>query len=233
MPSTDCSIKRRQSEYIGLKPGSNLHHAIRLAESKGYPLNIFVTINFSMTDCSAENTDIIFQSIRNSYGKWATRPTKHFRSLRVPPVFVWVIENENGHLHAHWLIHIPVARQCDFCLRLNEWLERLTGPIKDSRTIDIRDAPSPMGLERYLLKGQQPSLARCFNIEPEYQGWVTGRRIGHSQCLGPVEAERMRDAGLHPRAQRWRQNRYTASTTLKSRFIFSGFEETSRSQADS
>ena len=201
-------LKRRQSDYIRQVPARNLHHAIRLAESKNLPLNVFVSINFSFTTCPDEQVDRALQSIRNAFGKWITRPGRQTGLSSALPAFVWVIENKDGCLNAHWLVHVPAARHRDFVSRLYAWLEQAVGAIKDNRALHIQEAVNPRGLGRYMLKGMYPSLARYFEINSEYQGWVTGRRIGHSKSLGPVEAARMRDKGLHPRAQRWRVGKY-------------------------
>ena len=200
--------KRRQSDYIRQIPARNLHHAIRLAESKNLPLNLLVSINFSLTTCPEELVDRALQSIRNAFGKWITRPGRRAGLPRALPAFVWVIENKDGCLNAHWLVHVPASRHDDFFTRVSVWLEQAVGVIKDTRALHIQEAVNPKGLGRYMLKGMYPSLARYFEIRSEYQGWVTGRRIGHSRSLGPVEAARMRDQGLHPKAQRWRVGKY-------------------------
>jgi hypothetical protein len=59
-----------------------------------------------------------------------------------------------------------------------------------------------------MLKGMYPSMARNFAIRDEYQVWVTGRRIGHSRNLGPVQVALMRRAGKHPAATRWIHGKY-------------------------
>jgi hypothetical protein len=50
-----------------------------------------------------------------------------------------------------------------------------------------------------------------FDIRPEYQGWVTGRRIGHSRNIGPVALNHMRRAGKHPPARRYIPGKYGQS----------------------
>jgi hypothetical protein len=65
-----------------------------------------------------------------------------------------------------------------------------------------------------MLKGMYPSMARYFDIRPEYQGWVTGRRIGHSKNIGPVALGNMRRAGKHPPARRWIPGKYGLSTNF-------------------
>jgi hypothetical protein len=203
--------KRRASDYIRQLPARNLHHGIRLAESKGYGLNTFVTFCFSLTGCPEEQTDKAFQKIRTNYGKWITRPSKDVARYKAPPTFVWVIENKDCCLNAHWMVHVPTTRQNEFQDKVEEWLNSATGIIYSDKAIDIKQVTNPKGLEKYMLKGMFPTVARDFGINPEYQGWVTGRRIGHSKNIGPVQVARMRKQGKFPRAIRWIQNKYEAA----------------------
>jgi hypothetical protein len=207
MTGTDASVpvppwkKRRATDYIRQIPARNLHHAIRLADSKGLSLNTFVSINFSLTACPEEETDLAFQKIRFTFGKWVSRPSREAAEHKAPPTFVWVIENQSNCLNAHWLVHLPAARREDFQERLPAWLESAAGLVHSPNAIDMRPASNPKGAGCYMLKGMYPSMAQNFGIEAEYQGWVTGRRIGHSKNLGPVQLGIMRSLGKHPRAR--------------------------------
>ena len=210
-PAVADAENRKASDYIRQLPARNLHHGIRLAESKGYALNTLVTLCFSLTKCPEKQTDQAFQKIRTNFGKWITRPSKHVAKYKAPPTFVWVIENKEGCLHAHWMVHVPLARENEFRNKVEEWLKCSTGMIYDDKAIDIKQVTNPKGLEKYLLNGMYPTVARDFGITPEYQGWVTGRRIGHSKNLGPVQVAHMRKQGKFPRAIRWIQNKYQAA----------------------
>jgi len=162
-----CRETRRATDHIRHTPAANFHHGIRLAESKGFPLNLLTTINFAQTDCPEHHTDRAFQHVRGSYQKWVTRPRKAAATHKAPPTFVWVIENGNVvGLHAHWLLHVPSARQSEFRDKLPEWLESVVGQINSAQTIDIRPAYNPKGLEMYLLKGMYPSQAQSYGICP-------------------------------------------------------------------
>lgn len=199
---------KRASDYIRRIPARNLHHGIRLAESIGLPLNLFVSINFALTSCPEDRVSLDFQRVRAAFGKWVTRPHKKDAIHKAPPTYVWVIENQAGCLNAHWLVHVPRARQKEFRQLLTKWLENATGEIYDTRAIDIKLARKVKGVGRYMLKGMHPAMARNFAIEHEYQGWVTGRRIGHSKNIGPVQLQHMRRLGKHPPARRWIHGKY-------------------------
>lgn len=206
-PSIRDVNARRASDQIKLLPSRNLHHGIRLAARLFLPLNLFVSFNFSLTDCPEEQTDLAFAQLRAAFGKWARRPQKADLGIEVPPTFVWVIENQSGILNAHWLVHVPTARQAEFAAKLPEWLAAAAGKVHSVSAIHIRTAPTPMAAEKYMLKGLNPTLARMFNIDSSPQGWVTGRRIGHSKNLGPVQIARKRKEGIYPPARRWIPNK--------------------------
>jgi hypothetical protein len=171
-------------------------------------LNLFISLNFSLTACPETLVDVAFQQIRTAFGKWITRPKKEAAALKAPPTYVWVIENQNGCLNAHWMPHIPAARENEFRARLPKWLEEATGMVYSPQAIDIRPAHNPKGSGRYMLKGMYRTTAENFGIRHEYQGWVTGRRIGHSKNIGPVQLDHMRHLGKHPPARRWIHGKY-------------------------
>jgi hypothetical protein len=201
--------KRKQSEYIRPRPSRNVHHAISLAKAKGLPLNRFVSLNFSLTDCPPENTDLAFRRVREFFTKWTNRPQKKARAHAAPPTFVYCIENQDSVLNAHWLVHVPVARHAEFAAKLEVWLIRATGGVYDElRAINIRAVTSARGLGKYMLKGLRESMAENWDIRAEYCGWVTGRRVGHSQNIGPVEMERMILAGQFERPKRYVKGKY-------------------------
>jgi hypothetical protein len=201
-------LKRKASQYIRRIPARNLHHAIRLAKSKGLPLNLFVSLNFSLTTCVEDRLDICFRLVRTRFTKWTTQPGRKKLALAAPPTFVWVLENQGACLNAHWLVHVPDERHTEFETKLPSWLEEATGCILDARSIDVRLADNSLKRGRYMLKGMFPSMARNFAIEAQETGWITGRRIGHSRNLGPVELKRMISVGKHPPVQRWKHNKY-------------------------
>jgi hypothetical protein len=201
--------QRKQSEYIRPRPSRNVHHAITLANVKGLPLNRFVSLNFALTDCPEKETDVAFRRVREFYTKWVHRPHKKARAHAAPPTFVYCIENQSGVLNAHWLVHVPMARHAEFPAKLAVWLTKATGRVYDElKAINIKSVTSARGAGKYILKGLYPSMARNWDIEAEYCGWVTGRRIGHSQNIGPVEMERMILAGQFPRPKRWIHAKY-------------------------
>ncbi len=206
--STSSSVaipgsRRRQSDLIRQIPSRNIHLGVRLARTIGLDLNLFVTFNFSLTSCDPECADRAFAQLRTTFRKWATRPPKTRVMLATPPTFVWVIENPNNCLNAHWLVHVPRERQAEFRRNLPKWFETAVGEVYSDRAIKVKPVTNAEGLKAYLLKGLHPGLARMFGIRHVNQGWVFGRRAGHSKNLGPVQVKKWRDLQLFPPARRW------------------------------
>lgn len=200
---------RRQTQYIMLRGGRTLHHAVRVARSIGLEPNILVTIRFSETSLTSSEVAPAFAQIRAKFGKWVQRPSKRFAGLHVPPTFLWVLENPNdeGRYHAHWLLFVPSARQLDFSRKLARWLEK-GADVYSPEPIHIEPVTALLGAVNYMLKGQFPFLARHHGIDPVYQGWIVGKRSGCSANIGPTQHERLWKAGKHPRPQRWRIDKY-------------------------
>jgi hypothetical protein len=187
-----------------VRPASNIHHAIRLAEAIGSPLNQFVTLNFSKTTCPPEMVSEQFALLRsNRFAKWVTRPQKG-GGTPCEPTFVWVIESAGGCTAVHWLVHVPPARTADFARRLPKWLADVAGEVTCESAVHIRAAYQPKGAGRYMLKGIDPNVASFFGIRDEAQGFVVGKRCGTSINVGATAKKRLRAEGAYPEARRWR-----------------------------
>jgi hypothetical protein len=193
------SPSARYSEFIQVKPAGNLYHGVRLAAAIGYPLNLFVSINFTHTECSPKSVSAQFKRLRDTFGKWVTRPPKG--QAKASPTFIWVVENPS-HINVHWLVHVPKSRHDDFRERLPVWLRDVAGDITDESAIHVRSAYNPNGARLYMMKGTHPAVAPFYGVQPEPQGWVHGKRSGFSRNIGPTQKRRMRAAGAYPKAAR-------------------------------
>jgi hypothetical protein len=170
---------------IGRKPAANLHHATRLAERIGYPLNQFVTINYSKTPCDANDTSACFRQLLASwFARWLRRHPKNQKAC--PPTYVWAFEAAGGQLAVHWLVHIPRGFIREFWRMLPQWVEATAGTIEGPGAIKHRRIYNITGLKRYVLKGMDPHFARAWQIRPSPQGLVIGKRSGFSRNLGPA-----------------------------------------------
>lgn len=196
----------RITRQINRKPASHIHHAIRIAEAIGRPLTHFVTINFSHTRCPAELVSPSFERLRNDrFGPWIRRAPRRTPSAASPPTYVWVIENKDGIMNVHWLVHIPENRLAAFKTKLPKWLMNVTGAIIQDGAIDIRPITNFVGLSRYILKGTDPAWAAFYGAIHIDQGEVHGKRSGYSENTGPTAKQRLREAGQYRNA--WRRTK--------------------------
>lgn len=199
---------RRQSAQIGRKPAANIHHATRVAERIGYPLNQFVTINYSKTPCAADEATAMFRVLLASwFARWLRRHPKNKRGA--PPAYVYAFEAAGGQIAVHWLVHIPRGLIREFWRLLPEWVEATAGPIDGPGAIKHRRVYRIVGAKRYVLKGMDPHFARAWKVRPSPQGIVIGRRSGFSRSLGPA-ARRT----ISYRPQRRQQGAWTAAASL-------------------
>lgn len=204
-PTKSSSPSRRRSHFIRRKQATNFAPAIRLAEQLGTPLNWFVTLNFTHTACDIETVSSSFARLRDNYfTPWHRRPGRKWNGPRQAAAYLWVVENTNGNIAAHWLLHLAPKRIEDFTHRLPKWLSRVTGGIECVvSAIDVRPAPNPAGLRKYLLKGIDPAYAEFYRIVHVPQGEVVGKRCGFSRSLGPSACREART--YHSQMQRDRK----------------------------
>jgi hypothetical protein len=203
-----------QTQYIGQRGGRTLFHGVRLARSLNIEPNLFVTINFWETSLTIYEMAPAFLEMRRKYARWSQNPSQPFAGHSVPPTFLWVLENPEdlGFFHAHWLVFIPPARHLDFAAKLNRWLKSGASQIYTPEPVHIEPVSALIGAAEYMLKGQIPSIARYYGIEPVYQGWIPGKkRSGCSKNLGPTQHKKTWQAGKHKRPENWRPNKYRAA----------------------
>lgn len=187
------------SKFVSGKSASNIHHAIRIAEATGEPLNRFITINFTEAGCAAENASEKMRWLVSRYRDWARRPSRKGPHKPVRPADVWVFEAGGGVVAVHWLLHIPKGRLADFETRLKVWIEQINVPFQ--ATLSKR-APTPRSLGKYLLKGTDPKFAAFYGAQHEDQGEIIGKRCGYAQRLGPKAKRDLRAIGAYPEARR-------------------------------
>lgn len=100
------------------------------------------------------------------------------------PLWAWTIENEE-HLHANLLLHLPDHLTSEFHRLCFAWAEKAFGSIgpDDLRCKSIWGLD---GLLRYVLKGVDPEATSWLPINHEPQGEVWGTRTSACRALGPV-----------------------------------------------
>lgn len=201
----------RITRQINRKPASHFHHAIRIAEVIGLPLTHLVTIH--LTGCPPEEASARFAKLRsNLFGKWISRPISRGAVPACSPTFVWVIENESGILHAHWLLHLPARRVKEFSEKLPGWVKSVTGSAPYAGGIHVRLADTPESAGKYMQKGIDPFWGKVYQIDFSDQGPVHGKRSGYSRNIGPTAKKRLRDTGQYRKAQKWVPRRWSAGS---------------------
>lgn len=197
--TANSAASSRVSCHINRKPASNLYHAIRIAEAIGTPLTNLVTVNFSKTDCLAQNASLTWQRLlARHFAPWIRRPPKILATAHREPTYVWVIENTSA-LALHWLVHVPDQRLADLEIKLPGWLTTAGARPIETGAIDIRAAKNPRGAGYYLLKGVNPVYASGLGVTPIPQGAIIGKRSGFSRSLGPNRKLALRAAGRYSR----------------------------------
>jgi hypothetical protein len=184
--------KIRQSKYINRRQAESVLPAVQHAGIIGYPLNLMVSINFGQTACPKEEIANCFARLRKArFERWLRYLSSGSGGINCPPTFVWAIEDMPGNPHVHWLVHIPTSLQDSFKAKLQEWLNKLAGPVYFSNgALDVRAIKTPASAGKYILKGIDPRYAQHFYIRPEAQGIVFGKRCGTSQNIGKMARHR-------------------------------------------
>jgi hypothetical protein len=75
------------------------------------------------------------QRSEKKFGKWVQRPCREDLGHEAPPTFVWVLENPDNCMNAHWMVHVPAAREDAFAAMLDKWLEAATGGVHSAKAI--------------------------------------------------------------------------------------------------
>src|SRR5262245_52351441 len=96
----------RRTHCIGRRQVRNFMGAIQYRDTRlvelGRPLNTFVTLNFDYIDCRPEHVSAAFERLRdNHFVRWLRYEGA------APAHYVWVLENQGGDMHVHWVVHVP------------------------------------------------------------------------------------------------------------------------------
>jgi hypothetical protein len=127
--AASVSLGGRHNRHIDRRQARNFMKAIRYADTHlvelGRPLNTFATMNFDHVDCPSERVSAKFEQLRDShFVRWLRY------NAAAPPYYVWVLENQGGNTHVHWIVHIPKSLRIAFERKLPEWLARVAGTVR-------------------------------------------------------------------------------------------------------
>lgn len=135
----------------------------------------------------------LFANIRTRCRSWWDYRRMKDPSLG-PMTDVRTWENKNGVLHVNWLVRVPKHLEADFDAMVNR---RMTKVLIKRAPGDLNIGPitNLNGVLRYILKGTDKNKASVFDIRPEDQGVVWGRRAVASINLGRAARDRGWQAG--------------------------------------
>jgi hypothetical protein len=189
-PSLPVRSVPRQTHCIAWRQVRNFMGAIHYADTRltalARPLNTFVTLNFDHIDCPPERVSARFEKLRDNHFV----PWLRYRRA-VPAHYVWVLENQGGDTHVHWVVHVPPSLREAFRTKVPEWLGQVAGTILCAESaINIKPVTNLRSLARYLLKGMDPRYAPRYSVRCVSQGLVHGKRCGVSKSLGPAARTR-------------------------------------------
>jgi hypothetical protein len=180
---------RRVSHVIKRLPAVNIHHARRYAERIGLPLQLFVTINFTLLGVPPDAAVLLFRTVlAQRFAPWLRRTSESNR--HIPPTYVWVMEAAGGQMAVHWLVHMPAKMRWSFKRKVIDWLEEAAGHSPPERAFNLKPIKNIVGLGRYILKGTDAPWAKHLGVVHVPQGRVVGKRSGFSKNLGPTARKR-------------------------------------------
>jgi hypothetical protein len=140
----------------------------------------------NLRDIAEHGATTAFERIRHKFRDWLGRRTKK-AGQHVPPIYVFTLENPNGHIHANWAVHVPEALATEFKNKLPKWVEKVQGKV-DPYDIDMQpiNAAYDKRLAKYIFKGTDPHFAHHFYLQDihEPQGKIWGRRAAISRAIG-------------------------------------------------
>lgn len=211
------------TKYIPSDAFRSVRRAIVYAFCIGRPLNYFTTIHVEAA--GVDRCQSFRGRVMSRMAEWLARRTGF------PACYFWVCENPPadgggfGGWHVHIVAHVPHEIRKHFRKRLRRWVWASGGVLKrgvlKSKPVE-HSAPGDeeelylrhgvWGLARYLGKGMDPSSAPEFDIDPAFQGVISGKRIGHSEALG--FKRRIHPAKLKGKARERRQLVRTACPEL-------------------
>jgi hypothetical protein len=171
--------------HIGVRPATNLFHAVRFAASKGRPLNLAVTINWQRLGLDEATAIVAFRSLRQK----VRRRWTHLRKSSTPALGscddVAVHENPNGLCNTHWMIHVPLGFSGEFKRTVARFLKKVVQLGELSRGLHFQSIGAAGMFAKYVMKGVDPAFGAYFHVEPEDQGFVPGRgRTSVSRTIG-------------------------------------------------
>ena len=182
------------SKYLRADDVDNCREAMLFADEQGYPLNLAITIKWSLFNGGLS----VERRLAGAQERFRHSLHRRGHALR----WIWVREARNG-AHHHLLAHDSFGDDgLTFERLLLRMLEPDGGPNADNAIvikptgIGQRGSGGPLGWLRYLAKGLHPVQAASRHVRTSPQGCVTGKRTGMTQNINRAVRMRARKGRL-------------------------------------
>lgn len=168
---------------IPLRSALNVLHGVRYASETGTPLTHMLTIDLDWVE-EIRDAGEVFALVRERIMRW-WRYSRDRPGRALGPFMGVLVHANPGHRHAHWLFRLPPGIETTFLAVVVNRLAKVTD-VTEERAADacqIKAAPGPGSLAKYLLKGIDPRFADHLFIEAVDEGFVRGRRTSVSRAI--------------------------------------------------
>lgn len=169
---------------IGIKPATNVFHAVRFAREIGRDPNLFVTVNLSKLGIGDEAAGPFFSALRAKVRRaWKYR--RDHKNVALGALDdVGAHENPDGKRHVHWLVRVPEDARSWFEEAVDKFARKLAGLDDLGTAIETQEIYALGGLTKYIMKGVDAQFGSYFHTDTSDQGEVICRRTFASRTLG-------------------------------------------------
>lgn len=192
VPLAGLPIGTKVSEHLSADDFFRLYDAVAFANTRGWVMNVELTMTFHVPDNEALAT---FQNFMKRYRSWT-----HDKGIPCVAIYVW--ERPTGaFLHVHIQMFIPN----EWHHALKKWLSRTTRRVVASFKLKVRRTATTTSQWiwfRYLAKGLHPlvcnpvsqtTLASHLRLRVRPQGPIGFRRSGRTKAI----SSGCRDVAIH------------------------------------
>lgn len=179
--------RKNYTDHIRRQTSENICHAVDFAKWLGVPLNKYVVLNLTHTDCEVVGAAEIFRKVRHKYRDWLINLRRRNRLNEVPAAYIYSLECPDEMTHANWMLHVPRGYEEEFLRKLPQWVMRSKGNVGlYDIWIDEVDPHTDKRLAKYAVKGTDPAYVKYLHLEDVAapQGRIYGRRASCSMSIG-------------------------------------------------
>lgn len=167
----------------------NALHARRFAMEIGLPLNVMVSINWSLLGVTEYGSTALFKELKTRVRRaWRHRFLTGQETAGF--AYVEVQENPDGKNHTHWVFHANEINIEWYQSIIEQRLEKLCGISLPKKVVKFTRIETGGSLFKYLFKGISPAYSKMLYIDAKDQGTVYGQRTGVSRNISITARKR-------------------------------------------